>query len=292
MRHARGASPLGPSGSELAPGCACGYSARAWWRACAVVEPNGLAELVLFGGAGLGFGALHVLSPDHWVALLPLSLDAGRRGWRVGLQWGLGHALGLIGLALVAQGLREWLDLNLLGVSGEWLIGIVLIGIGVWGLAHRGHSATPSHAPDSSEARGPSGRLGLEAQCPHGPSALRTHSHSQAHVHTGVAFGVGLVHAFGGIGVFLVALPTLGFDGWGQIAAYVIGFASGTIVAMGAFSALLGTLAVRIDPDGRFGDRYRRVFRGTCWFAITAGVIWLIGSDWLHDSGLLMHAQH
>jgi len=222
------------------------------------VEAHGLAELLLLGSFGLGVGALHVLSPDHWVALLPISLDAGRRGWRVGLQWGIGHALVLSALGLLAYGVRDFFDLELLGESGDWLIGAVLVGIGAWGLWHRERSGH-SHAADGHSLPGAN------------------------HVHSWMAFGVGAVHGVGGTGAFLVALPALGFDSWIQSLAYVIGFAAGTILAMLALSALLGTLAARIDPNGRFGRGYRRVFSIACWLAIVGGIVWLVTPDWVHE---------
>jgi len=260
------------------------------------VEPNGLAELVLLGSAGLGFGALHVLSPDHWMALLPLCLDAGKRGYRVGLQWGIGHALGLVSLAFVVQALRGWFDVRWLGASGEWLIGLVLIGVGAWGLLHRGHAA-PEHSacvhslsddpvPSDDQVEGPlegSGGLALRAE----PSD----EGSPSHVHTRMAFGVGLIHAVGGTGVFLVALPTLGFDAWSEVVVYLLGVGCGTVAAMAAFGAMLGSMASRIDAQGRFGGRYRRVFRATCWVAIVGGVLWLVAHQWF-ELPSWMHHEH
>lgn len=62
-----------------------------------------------------GFGALHAVSgPDHLLSLAPLSIGQGRRAWRIGLAWGLGHAAGtaLAAAALLAvlsgSGLEVW----------------------------------------------------------------------------------------------------------------------------------------------------------------------------------------
>ncbi|HLM42325.1 MAG TPA: hypothetical protein VK458_00600, partial [Myxococcaceae bacterium] len=92
--------------------------------------------------AGLGSGAIHAVSgPDHLLSLAPLSLGVGRKAWRVGLLWGVGHALGTLlcvaGVALAASAL----ELDVLNTYGERLGGLALIVTGAIGLrrwlAHR-----------------------------------------------------------------------------------------------------------------------------------------------------------
>ena len=58
--------------------------------------------------AGLAAGLLHVFSgPDHLAAVAPLAADErSRPQWRAGLQWGLGHTVGVLliaGLLLLAS---------------------------------------------------------------------------------------------------------------------------------------------------------------------------------------------
>ncbi|MBI5362186.1 MAG: High-affinity nickel transporter, partial [Planctomycetes bacterium] len=57
--------------------------------------PTANALLVL--AAGLGAGALHALAgPDHLAGVAPFAARAGRRAWRVGVAWGVGHAAGAL----------------------------------------------------------------------------------------------------------------------------------------------------------------------------------------------------
>ncbi|HLE19870.1 MAG TPA: nickel transporter, partial [Vicinamibacteria bacterium] len=84
--------------------------------------------------AGLAAGALHALSgPDHLAAITPLSIQ-NRRAWRLGLRWGLGHALGVASMGGLLLAFQHLLDLERLSWWSERLVGVVLIGLGVWGL--------------------------------------------------------------------------------------------------------------------------------------------------------------
>ena len=55
-------------------------------------------------------GLFHVLSgPDHLAAVAPLAVDGRRKGWIAGWTWGLGHASGVVVVALLGVLLRELL---------------------------------------------------------------------------------------------------------------------------------------------------------------------------------------
>jgi len=220
------------------------------------------AELALLATGALA-GAVHIVSPDHWVAMLPISMDARERGWRVGLQWGLGHALGLTSVGLAAYGIRDWFDLSIVTEgSGHWILAGVLIAVGSWGLVHA--RASHGHAPHGS---------GFEPVDP---------QHGHGHAHTVMAFGVGALHGISGTGAFLVVIPALGLDGWLKVSMYLLGFGNGTVLAMVAFSALLGTFAARIASDRRFERLFRRCFEVVCWATIAVGVILITLPEHLH----------
>ncbi len=57
----------------------------------------------LLVAARLGSGALHaVTGPDHVLSLAPLAVAQERRlAWRIGLGWGLGHAVRTLLVGLV-----------------------------------------------------------------------------------------------------------------------------------------------------------------------------------------------
>jgi hypothetical protein len=72
--------------------------------------------------AGLAAGLLHVFSgPDHLAAVAPLAADTGRGQWKTGLQWGVGHTIGV-------------LPLEIISANSERLVGVALILVGAWGV--------------------------------------------------------------------------------------------------------------------------------------------------------------
>ena len=206
-------------------------------------------------GAGLLAGTLHLLSgPDHLVTVLPIGLEARERGWRVALQWGIGHALGIMGVALAAYGLRGWLDLEILRDGSHWLTAGVLVGVGVWGLSHR-------HSLDAALSR---------------PDVARS---GHGHVHTTMAFVVGTAHGVAGTGALLGVIPVLGMDSWLAVAAYLSGFGAGMVLPMLAFGVMLGSVAGRVSSLPRWARIYRGAFTGACWVAIAVGVLLIVAPD-------------
>src|ERR1051325_104325 len=79
-------------------------------------------------------GLVHVFSgPDHLAAIAPLAAKGHRRAWRSGLHWGTGHALGVSVMGAGSLLLRGALPLDLISSWSERLVGVLLIGIGLWG---------------------------------------------------------------------------------------------------------------------------------------------------------------
>src|SRR5213083_1406993 len=84
---------------------------------------------------GLIAGTVHVWSgPDHLAAIAPLAVRRTRRAWAPGLRWGLGHSAGVALIGLLSLWLRDLLPVNLLSTWGERMVGVMLLGIGIWGL--------------------------------------------------------------------------------------------------------------------------------------------------------------
>jgi hypothetical protein len=157
---------------------------------------------------GFAAGLVHVLSgPDHLAAVAPLAVGKGRSGWRTGLQWGLGHCGGVLGVGVLALLFREWLPLEAISSWSEKLVGILLIGIGAWGICKI-----------------------FSRQAPEPPKA---------------AFGIGIVHGLAGSSHLIGVVPPLLFPSLASVCAYFTAFAAGTITGMLAFSALVGTLPQR-----------------------------------------------
>lgn len=201
--------------------------------------------LVLLSGIAAGVGHC-VLGPDHVAALAPFSVEARRRAWSVGLRWGVGHAIGIVGVAIAFAVLADRFDLRPLAATGNYLVGAVLVAVGAWGLAH--------------------GRRAARALESGGPRA-----HVHAHVHATAALSIGTLHGLVGTGSTLAVLPTLGLPDFASRLAYLSGFAAGTIFSMSGIAWLLGTLSPSDDVSGA----YRRVFLGASLAALALGFVWL-----------------
>ena len=107
--------------------------------------------------AGLGSGALHAVSgPDHLLSLAPLSLGIGRKAWRVGLMWGLGHALGTLLCVAAVVLVAAALNLDVLQTWGERIAGGALVMTGMVGLRRWLSHRTPAKEATASKAGGAS----------------------------------------------------------------------------------------------------------------------------------------
>ena len=102
--------------------------------------------------AGALAGFVHVLSgPDHLAAIAPLASNQRRSPWAAGALWGLGHSSGVLVVGLLALWLRGWLPIEAVSSWSERAVGVVLIGIGLWGL----HRALRRHVHSHPHAHGP-----------------------------------------------------------------------------------------------------------------------------------------
>src|SRR3954453_13823798 len=106
--------------------------------------------------AGLSAGLIHALSgPDHLSAVAPLVISERSKRWRMGLFWGIGHSLGVWIIGLVALVLRGFLPIESLSSWSGRLVGVVLIGVGLWGLRRAFLPKLPAprvHGEDDEEA--------------------------------------------------------------------------------------------------------------------------------------------
>ncbi|TDI12557.1 MAG: High-affinity nickel transporter [Acidobacteria bacterium] len=213
--------------------------------------------------AGLVAGSVHVLSgPDHLAALAPLGAGR-RRGWTLGALWGLGHAAGVAllgGLILLFRG--RW-EPALLSAWGERLVGVVLVGLGLWGLRKALSPWLHAHTHRHGEQ--------VHTHLHWHPPGAGQH-HPAQHRHGHASFLVGSLHGVAGGSHLLGVLPTLALPSSAGAAAYLGGYATGTIVAMSLFAALLARVTVNHGPFTG------RVVLGACsGAAILVGGFWLMG---------------
>jgi sulfite exporter TauE/SafE len=214
---------------------------------------------------GILAGVVHVLSgPDHLAAVAPFAVLHQERAWLTGLRWGLGHASGVVLVGFLSLLLRELLPVDLLSAWSERLVGIVLIGIGLWGVrkAFTTHLHAHEHIHD--------GKAHLHSHVHH-------HGHApieqSVHGHTHAAFAVGTLHGLAGSSHFLGVLPALAFPTRLQAGAYLLAYGIGTIGGMASFSSVLGWVTRRLDFGGT--RAYRGLMLSFSLAALGVGCFWI-----------------
>ena len=203
--------------------------------------------ILVAGLAGLSAGIIHALSgPDHLSAVAPLVINERSRRWRMGLFWGLGHSLGVWLIGLIALLLRGFLPLDALSSWSERLVGVVLIGVGLWGLRR----AFVARLPTAHVHEVPKGRPGRAAVM------------------------IGGLHGLAGSSHIIGLLPALALPSRGASLAYVVGFGLGAVIGMTAFSSAFGLVAARVT--GRGLRAYQALLASFSFAAILIGGYWLV----------------
>jgi ABC-type nickel/cobalt efflux system permease component RcnA len=179
-------------------------------------------------------GLRHATDPDHLAVVTAFiagsSRANARAGARLGLAWGLGHAVTLVGLGLplilFGHSLPSWAER-----IAETLIGLIIVGLAIRLLVRwrRGafHVHEHTHGNDVRHAH------------------LHAHEGGRGHLHPHVrrsplaAFSVGLLHGAGGsagVGVLLIA----SIHSRGVAVAALLLLAAATAVAMAVLSGGFG----------------------------------------------------
>jgi hypothetical protein len=216
--------------------------------------------------AGLLAGLLHVFAgPDHLAALAPLSLQARRRAWAVGLRWGLGHSSGVLVVAALAFGLRRVLPFEALSGWGERLVGATMIVLGLWGLRSLFRERLHTHEHEHHGG----GHVHFHV---HRPG--EDHRNAAAHVHSHAAFWVGTLHGLAGTAHLVGVLPSLALPTGRETAGYLMAFAIGTILAMTAFAGAIGLAAPGRSERGL--QIYRWALGAASSLCALTGVLWIL----------------
>ena len=216
--------------------------------------------LTVITGALAGF--FHVLAgPDHLAAVAPLAVvDGPARGWIAGWTWGIGHASGVVVVALLAVLLRDSLPpIELISAWSERLVGAALIVVGLWAL-RRSLKVQPSpHAHGHVHHD----HLHIHA----GPRWLRHLGHAHA------SFCLGVLHGVAGSSHFLGVVPALALPTRAAAVTYIAAFGVGTVAAMTAFAAVVGMTAGNSRHHYR---AHRLMLTAAALLAIVVGAVWLL----------------
>ena len=192
--------------------------------------------------AGCAAGLLHVFSgPDHLAAVAPLASDRERGQWLTGLQWGIGHTIGVLLIATLLLLLKEQLPLDAISAYSERIVGASLILIGSWGLWR---------------------------------AWVRRSSNTEAHAHAGASFSMGAIHGLAGSSHLFGVLPALAFSSRVSSVWYLAGFGLGAIAGMTAFSTVVGLLSSKLSRRSR---SYSGLLYASSAMALVVGGVWLVG---------------
>ena len=189
--------------------------------------------------AGFATGLVHVLSgPDHLAAVAPLSTAREGRQWRAGLQWGLGHTAGVMVIGLLLISFRQLLPIDHISEYSERLVGVALLVVGVWGF------------------------MRARTRKPH------------VHPAAGASFAMGALHGLAGSSHLFGVLPALALPTQLDAFSYLGGFGIGAVLAMTAFSAFVGAVALMAARRGL--NAYRGVLYACSLTAVLVGGYWLM----------------
>jgi hypothetical protein len=216
---------------------------------------------MLIAVTGALAGLIHVLSgPDHLAAVAPLAAADRKRGWIAGWTWGVGHASGVVVVAVVAVLLRDALPpIDVISVWGERLVGGALIGVGLWAFRR---SARVEQAPHQ---HGHVAHDHLHVR--RGPGWFRRLGHAHA------AFCMGVLHGVAGSSHFFGVLPALALPTRSAALTYIGAFGIGTIGAMTIFATAVGYIGSRSHSP----IAQRTMMLTAALLAIMVGGVWLAG---------------
>lgn len=211
---------------------------------------------------GVLLGMRHACEPDHLAALSTLlGRSVNRRaggGIALGLFWGLGHTLALLGVALALTFLQATFPPRL---ADAFELGVALMLLALGARALRQAAAEGRAGPRQVHAHG---------------GERHEHETGDGHLHLGSwTFAcrpllVGVVHGLAGSGA-LAALVLAGLPNASARLLYIALFGLGSMLGMALLSGLLGW------PLARFGHRSgaaRALAGATGLFSIGLGLAW------------------
>jgi sulfite exporter TauE/SafE len=215
---------------------------------------------------GFAAGSIHVLTgPDHLAAVSPIAIENSDKATSVGFKWGIGHTGGVCLLGFLALVLREIIPFNFISGYSERMIGIILIGIGLWGIRKAYFNKIHVHY----HVHGGNKHIHFHS---HGKGT--SHETPKAHFHSHTAFAIGIMHGFAGTSHIFGILPALAFTSRIDAVFYLLFFGIGTIVAMTAFAAIIGYFSKKLEAKGTI--IIQRMLATFSAAAIFVGFYWIL----------------
>ena len=219
-------------------------------------------------GTAAMLGFLHALEVDHMVAVTTFvsRRPSLRAAGRFGLRWGLGHSVAVLlaGGALLATGVR-WPERY--DAFGEGLVGLMLVGLGLWALA----AARKLHL-HSVEEHGDHAHLHVHGSGrPHGHAHAGAHA-AQPHEHGGITL-VGLLHGLAGTTGVVALVPVTMLDRVTLGLGYLTAFGLGVTLAMTLFALAAAAVMRRATAGSLVWGR--RVVRLVGVSGIAVGLWWI-----------------
>jgi len=223
---------------------------------------------------GILASSVHVITgPDHLAAVTPLAIENRKKAWHIGLLWGVGHVLGMLLIGLLYLAFKELINVELISGYSEYLVGFVLIAIGIWAIIKTIKHFHIHHVhPHYHEKPVPQVHIHKHD---HHDETQHFHEHQKSNKQNRItALFVGTLHGFAGISHFLLILPTLALPSLTDSILYLSGFATGTIVTMVGYSVILGIISHKtaVFPSSK-AFRTLRIAAGM--IAIGVGIWWL-----------------
>jgi cytochrome c biogenesis protein CcdA len=206
---------------------------------------SGLTSL----GLALALGLRHALDPDHLSAVATITAcdasQGARPAMRIGLAWGLGHALTLLLLGVPVVLAGPWIPLWI-HAAAEVAIGaiIVLLAVRLLMRWRRGELHVHAHRHGESAHFHPHRHA-----VTHASSGAHEHDHVPGARSPRAAFGIGLVHGVGGSAPGSILMVAAAHDRAGALVALSI-FAAGTALSMVIASGAAG-IALAHGPIAR-----------------------------------------
>ncbi|MBD0851767.1 FeoB-associated Cys-rich membrane protein [Maribacter arenosus] len=226
--------------------------------------------------AGLMASMLHVITgPDHLAAVVPFAIESKKKAWKIGLFWGIGHLVGMLSIGILFMVFKELIPVDSISGYSEQLVGLVLIGIGIWAIykifkKDKNHKHLHVHSENSPIIH----------------AHKHEHSHEKSHHHTHdktikqsnyASFSIGALHGLAGIAHFLLFLPVLGFDERSEAVLYIVGFGLGTLLAMTAFAFVIGKIS-SYTKDEHNDVFFKGIRLAGGLFAIVIGIYWMFNT--------------